>query len=430
MHTQAQASGIPAYWTRFPSFFLYPFTLEPLMACCGLALLGAGAEWLFFPLNLVCGFFFVVGTVRYGFLVLERTARGHIDDRLVMFDSSHGGKYLPYKQIVVLMLGFTLAGFVARAAGANAAMVVLTLLALFWPANTMLLALSNDLGESITPGRLWHVASRIGMPYLGLCGCLFLLTVCGPMLLRLLGPRLPAALLVLVSGFVTAYFAVAMYRMMGYVLYQYHRELGIDVRVDFEAQSDHVSGRVSEDLHAARIAESLREGRHEEALDLARDALRETPHDPGAQARLHRMLVALPGQARALTEHAQDWLPQLLRANRGAQAVEVLEAVQARQPDFMPRQADDVLPLARAAFAAHHFETAARLLRGFDQRYPGHPDTPEVYLLGARLLIEFRRDEAQAERVLAALQSRFPQHPAAAEAEKLRQLIVRLRAIG
>jgi len=89
-----------------------------------------------------------------------------------------------------------------------------------------------------------------------------------------------------------------------------------------------------------------------------------------------------------------------------------------------------VLLLARAAFAAHRFETTARLLRGFDQRHPDHPDTPEVYLLGARLLIEFRRDEAQAERVLAALQSRFAQHPAAAEAEKLRQLIVRLRAIG
>ena len=51
-------------------------------------------------------------------------------------------------------------------------------------------------------------------------------------------------------------------------------------------------------------------------------------------------------------------------------------------------------------------------------------------LLGARLLIEHRRDDAQAERVLAALRKRFPDHPAAAEAQQLQALITRLRAAG
>jgi hypothetical protein len=429
MSTRTRTPTIPPYWTRFPSFFLYPFSFEPLLANCGLALLATFASVAFTPINILLGFMFFIGTGRYGFLVLERTARGYLDDRMAVFDSEHGGKYLPYKQIAVLLIGLTLAGWVGRAAGQNAAMLVLGLLALLWPANTMLLALTNDLGESITPGRLLHVATRIGLPYLSLCGCLFLLTACGPALLGLVAPKLPKWLLIPVFASVTVYFTIAMYRMMGYVLYQYHREIGLDVHVDFDRQTQLVPAKDARAARAEEIAERLREGRSEDALELARAAVREAPGDHEARSRLHRLLAVLPGNEDVLVRHAREWLPLLLRAQRGSQAVEVFEGLLAKQPDFQLSDADQLLPLAQAAFDARRYDTTARLLRGFDQRHPGHGDTAAIYLLGARLLIEHKRDEAQAERVLATLRNRFPQHPAAAEAEKLQQLIARLRAV-
>jgi hypothetical protein len=429
MSTRTRAAAIPPYWTRFPSFFLYPLSVEPLMAAGGLALLATVASVIFAPINIVLGFMFFIGTGRYGFLVLERTARGHLDDSMVVFNSEHGGKYLPYKQIAVVLIGVMLAGWVGQFAGPNAATLVLGLLALLWPANTMVLALTNDLGQSLTPGRLLHVATRIGVPYLGLCGCLFLLTACGPALLGIVAPKLPKLLLVPVFAFVTVYFTVAMYRMMGYVLYQYHDEIGIEVRVGFDQQTQFAPVKDVRAARAEEIAELLREGRNADALALARNAVNDAPADHEARSRLHRLLAALPGNEDALVRHAGEWLPLLLRAQRGSQAVEIFEGLLAKKPDFQFADADLVLPLAQAAFDARRFDTAARLLRGFDQRYPGHRDTAGIYLLGARLLIEHKRDEAQAERVLAALRSRFPQHPAAAEAEKLQQLIARLRAV-
>ncbi len=424
-----ETGGIPPYWTRFPSFFIYPFMAEPLMACLGLALLATLAAWLFSPINFIPGFFFFIGTMRYGFLVLERTARGHLDDRTVIFDSQHGGKYLPYKQIAVVMLALTLAGWVAGAAGPNAAMVVLAVLALFWPANTMVLALTNSLGESISPGRLWYIASRMGLPYLGLCGCLFLLTFCGPTLFGIVGPRLPKLLVAPVFGFIMSFFTVVMYRMMGYVIYQYHHELDIDVRVGFD-QQEVAAAFDSHATRGAKMAALIRDGDNDGAIALAREALREAPGDHEAHVRLHRLLGAIPACEDEFLHHGADWLKTLVHAQRNPQAVEVFEALASRRPGFRPTDASIVLPLAEAAFAARRFETTGNLLRGFDKLHPGHRDIPSIYLLGARFLIEHRRDDVQAERVLVALRTYFAGHPSAVEAEKLQQLIMRLRAVG
>ncbi len=419
------APRIAPYWTRFPSFFLYPLSGEPLLACVGIALIATAAQ-LLPPLQILV----FAGTVRYGFLVLERTARGHIDDRMVLFNSHHGGKHLPWKQVAVVVIGAIVVGMTAGVAGRNAAMLVLVLLGLLWPANTMVLAVTNDMGESINPTRLWQVASRIGMPYLGLCGCLLLLFFGSGQLLSHLAPVVPHALFPTIAGFVAAAFTIAMYRMMGYVLYEYHEELDIDVHVGFERQADHLPVPDAKAARAARIATLLREGRGDEALQEARAAVSNAPEDHDARLRLHKLLLALPNEEAALAAHARGWLPTLLRSGRAALATEVLEAVQKHDPAFAPADAGDILPLATAAFDARRFDTAARLLRGFDQRHPGHRDTASVYLLGARLLIEHRRDEAQAERVLTALRSRFPDHPASSEAEKLLGLIARLRAAG
>jgi tetratricopeptide (TPR) repeat protein len=423
------ASGIAPYWTRLPSFLLYPFSVEPLLVCVGLALLASFAAMMFAPLSSVLSIVVFVSLMRYGFFVLERTARGFIDDTHVLFDSAHGGKNLPYKQVAVALVGGTLCAIAGALGGPNAAWLSLGLLAMLWPANTMVLALDNDLGESLNPARLWEIASRIGVPYLGLCACLLLIFFSGNFLQGFLAHSAPHALIVPLASFASCLSTIAMFRMMGYVLYQYHEELGHEVKIGFEEQAGFklADPRAA---RAARIAELLGEGRGEEALSEARDAAREAPADFEVQARLHRLLGALPGHEKALADHARLWLPALLGARRGSQALEVFEAVRERDPDFLPANADDRLPLADAAFKAHHFAAVKSLIKGFDRLFPGHRDIPSIYLLGARLLLEQGRDEEQAERILKALQNHYPQHPVALEAAKLLELAARLRRVG
>lgn len=419
------ASTIPPYWTRFGSFFLYPLSMDPLLVCIAIGVLSGIASLFFLAANVLLELVMLVATLRYGYKVLERTARGNLDDGLANIHESNAGKYRPYKQFVVIAIGLTTVGYAASVGGGNLATVVLALFAMVLPANTMLLALTDDLGESISPSRLWALMHGIGVPYLGLCACLLLLSSSSGALLSLLMPIVPRALVSVVGGFVGVYFIIVMFRLMGYALYQYHEVLGFAVDVDFDRQADVVRDDPVK-RRASEAAALLKEGRYDEAIALARGDLADNPGDLGANLRLHRLLLAVPGQTAAMQAHAAEWLPTLLRTGKSRQAVEVLEAIWQQQPDYRPSLATYFLPLAEALFEARRYDGAARLIKGFDRSFPGHADIPAVYLLGARLLIDHKRDEAQARRVLSAVRQHYPESPAAAEALRLVELLDRL----
>ena len=83
-----------------------------------------------------------------------------------------------------LSLGFlTIGGFVAGAFGVVVGQIVMIvaslILMLVIPASIMVLALTDDLAESINPEELWRMIAAIGLPYLGLWGCLSLLMSSG-----------------------------------------------------------------------------------------------------------------------------------------------------------------------------------------------------------------------------------------------------------
>ena len=420
-------TAISPYWARFPSFFLYPLAMEPLLACLAFGVLAGLASLFFMPANLILELVLLVAVLRYGYKVLERTARGYLDDGLAAIDNSSGGKYRPYKQFVVIAIGLTLCGYAASIGGYHLAMLLLVLFAILLPANTMLLALTDDLGESISPPRLWALMHGIGLPYLGLCGCLLLLSSSSGALLGFLVPVVPRALLGVVGGFVGAYFIIVMFRLMGYALYQYHEVLGLGVDVDFERQDDGVRDDPARRrlLHGAAL---LKEGRYDEAIALTRGELAEKPGELTANLRLHRLLLAVPGQEPAMLAHAGDWLPTLLRTGKARQAAEVLEAIWQQQADYRPALGASYLPLAEALLDTRRYEGAARLIKGFDRRFPGHADTAAIYLIGARLLIDHQRDEAQARRVLDAVRQHYPDSPAASQALRLGELLDRLLA--
>lgn len=424
----AQASAVPPYWTRLGSFFLYPLAVEPLLACGAFALLSGLATLLFTPAKLIVELLVFVGTLRYGYKVLERTARGHLDDSQSFAEAPDSGKYRPYKQFVVIAVGLTICAYAAAIAGYHLAMLLFVFFALILPANVMVLAVTDDLGESMSPAHLWALMHGIGRPYLGLCACLLLLTSSSGGLLRLLTPLVPQAFIGIVAGFLGTWFIIVMFRLMGYALYQYHDVLGLAVDIDFERQTTASVRTDPAKQGALQTASLLKEGRYDEAITLARGELAGQPGDLPANLRLHRLLLAVPGQEKAMLAHATDWLPNLLRGGQARQAVDVIEAIWQQQADFLPALGASIRPLAEAFLEARRPQGAARLIKGFDRRFPGHADTASIYVLGARLLIEHHRDEAQARRVLDAVRQHYPETPAAAEAGRLGELLDRLAA--
>jgi TolA-binding protein len=85
-------------------------------------------------------------------------------------------------------------------------------------------------------------------------------------------------------------------------------------------------------------------------------------------------------------------------------------------------EASLVVPLARHALERGRYEQAGALLRGFDKRWPGHADLPEVYLLGGRVLAEGARNEAGARRLFEHVLAAYPDSAAAAQARRFLRL--------
>lgn len=418
---EADAPDIVLFWQRLPEFFRYPLHAEPLthMVFWSLAML-VGA--LFSPrfVQLVAWLFFI----RYAYEVLDETAIGRLDPDKYHVSSASGRDSLPYKQFAIFVALIFLLVFAARAGGLiYGAVLIFILLSL--PASVINLTMTRSFWAGVNPLAAISVMTTIGLPYLALCAFLFLLFASDATLLALLKPHLPLWLIMPVRNFVDMYFTLIMFHMMGYVVYQNHQALGIDVLTPpNNARADGGEAPLSaEDA----IGQLIGAGQIEEALDLAEDAQRSAPDDLRANARYHKLL-ALAGREDRLREHARTYLTLLLDKRRGDEALKLFDEMRARDADFAPEQPAQLLPLARALRGRRRFKEALVLLKGFDKRFPAHADIPAVYLFVAQVLSENLHQDAFAQQILNGLLAHYPDHPTRIEARQLLAVIAQMQA--
>lgn len=411
------------FWKRIPRFFSFPAYLPPLLRNLGLSVLLAVAITSGMPLvAALVALISAVVIVRYGFLVIERASQGYLrpEDYPPMIGSPHAWR--PYKMFAVLVLAFFALGLLVALTRSGFVLTLgLVLIALALPASVMSMAQADSLREAMNPVRLANIALRIGAPYLVLCLFLFLLMSGSNTAFELVEPLLERHVWLLAgaSSFVGNYFFLIMCALIGYVMYQYHDELGVAVTGPGDSGRPVLKGRV--DLAArsrdALVGQLVADGDLPAAVSLVAEALTEKPNDLSLHARLRRLLVA-QSDALRLEEHSDKYLALLVRSGNLGEALTLVEEEAARRGQFQPREAALIPPLARHALEHGKPQLAASLLRGFDKRFPGAPETAEVYLLGARLMHEAARDDARARRMFEHVIASWPQQPAAAEAAR------------
>jgi hypothetical protein len=273
---------------------------------------------------------------------------------------------------------------------------------------------------------LWlSIMHRIGKAYLALFVFLLLLSGGVVAALPILAPFLRGWLALPLINFAFLYFNLIMFNMMGYVLYQYHQVLGLEVRVGF-AQAEGRKAAVKTDAAADAVAAKIALGDVAGALELAYEQQRQDPENLAAQDRYHRLLLLTENKERAL-EHGGRYLSTLLRLGRDDTAFDLLKRLRALDEGFLPERPDQVLRLAEMAYRRRESALSLSLVRGFDKRNPRHPDVPGIYLLSARVLCEHYRKDELAAAILRGLKQKYPDHPLAAEADAYLKVIDNLR---
>lgn len=417
----AGKSAVKPFWHRLNKFFAFPFQGAPLAYGLFLAFCSLLPEVFFFLPRVFMWVIVELGILlaasRYGFKVAVLGSRGI--SRASDFPSRLDDEWssLPWKLFGVFVVqGFVL-GLVASVNGklATAATFVLSFL---FPATVIVLVQSGSAMRSLNPAALWRVVHSIGAPYLALCLFLFLLSSGAQVALGLLLPRVSLWLLVPLFNFSFIYFGWVMASLLGYVMYQHHEALEIDLLPGAGADEAPPERRSPEQIARqetdALVAELVTEGDIPAALNIAYEDQRLRPNDVAALRRYHRVLL-MTDKTPALLDHAKRFIALLLQQELGAEALKAWQDCRAREPVFAVEDAGQTLALARAAWRAGDAQAALAMLRSFDKRFRGHAAIPQAYELIARVLTQGMNRADMARPVLAVLEARYPDSEATRE---------------
>lgn len=469
----ASASEAPTpFWNRIPRFFMFPFQPAILGRIClfaaipaigafttsmGTILIAAGG------LSLVAWILFL----RYGCRILSETSRGHLSPADYDQEIDAGLGHLPYSMFGFVFITSMFVGlltyFFGETAGMGANLVVMAMT----PAAMMVMVHTRSLWNALSPAQSWGLIGSIGKSYWLLCLFLFCLSSAQFYLsfllymqgvnsllerwqeiqglfqniqsedefeqaqaalegfgnfLRQQRPRL--AMSIFATNGAAMFFTMIAFNMMGYVLYQYHHVLGIEV----DDRPRGRSGRPQEprDEDADRIAALIAAGDVNRALDIAYEAQRLDLENIPAQERYHKLLH-LAGKTERMLVHANRLIALLLRRQMPGKALEAWRRCREMDAEFRPEDPATILALAQAARAAREQKLALEIVKAFDKKHPRHPLIPEIYLLSATILCEDLRQDAMADRIFAAILARFPDHPCATKAAEYRATLARMQ---
>ena len=421
-------ADITPFWRRIPKFFLYPLQMEPLLY---MALL-SGASLLMVVLGRLLGLIVFLGifiaSLRYAFRIMEQTSLGYLTASQHEFDAKPERKNLPYKMIgMMVALGFVI-GFIDYKSHALG-WVANALVTIALPASLMALSAGNSFWRGVNPLEWLRVITSVGTPYIALFVFLALLLNGAPIVLKLLSPLLGGMMTLPIVFFVSIYFLLVMFNMMGYCLYQYHHMLGLDVKVDFEHNEAAAAGKPVKprDPVGEAIAAKVAEGDIKGALEAAYDQQRNEPNDVAVQERYFKLLLMSEKPTSAL-EQGKGLISLLIRNNRAAQAVKVLKDCRGVKPDFLPDDTSEQFKLVDGARRAGDQKLALELARAFEKDHPRHKDAAAAMLLSAQILSENMRKDDLATMVLQDLLKRYPNDPVAPEATGYLKVLEKMAA--
>lgn len=393
-----RGDGVPRlpFWKRSSEIMGYPLRPPALWL---LLLFGLANVMLSNMMTFL--FFLFVSTLLsvYAMLVIADVARDNWTPPSPMDGISEGG--LLFRQIGLLLVLFT-GPFLFASVSMVLALGLLALATFILPAALMLLALSGSLLMALNPLRWLQLILTVGASYLLLWLAVMGVTA-APALLES-GEALPA--LIFVGATFSAYTTLVAAAMMGAMLNQKARQLGLAIDEDRGRSLPEDEYEVAEVLGGAHIY--AQEGRLEDALAVVNRGLTTLPTHPELNRRRLRLLKLLGKESPWLEQLARFVRHQLGSGNAGTAVQIWLEAVQ-QQPGL--RFEDDpalCLSLAKALYERGRIREAQQLLVNLHQRAPQFKGLGEAYMLLARLYLELGSADT-AKRLVGFVKKHFPQ---------------------
>lgn len=389
---------------RLPAILAYPAApsmLWMIAALCALRLLAHLPSLLGLAFELI---FWVMG-FKLAVEALVNTAHGRIEPLGRNDLAATDGEAV--RQLLLQLLVSLSIMAVALWVGLVPALLLLALAVLLLPAAIILLAIDHSLPGALNPLAWGALIARLGASYFGAVAVLAALVAVSAAAQVAFGRLLPNDMGTLPGGFVSLYALVAGYHLLGYLIYENHAALGLDVA---PAVPRATLANPMEDEAVAQAEALSRDGDHAAAADLLQQMFR----GRGASDPVHdryRQSVIAAGDTPRLVRHAREYISSLLATDKDKRALAVCSETTAHDPSFRHELPDDVARLVAQAAKTGQAQLAVTLAHDFEARFPASERTPEVVLAAATLMAERLGQEQGAHDRLLACARRHPGHP-------------------
>ena len=400
---------VEPFWFKIPKFFIYPFHPRPLILMVVLSFLSV---LLIFPslLSLLIQLFIAGLFLKYAFAALKNTANGHfqppkIDSKTLLEDF-----LIVFKQLgMFIIIGYAFYK-VTQMAGIIIGLLFLGFAVLSIPAMIIVLVGTNSLLQAINPAMFVVMAWRIGWSYLLMYLFLMLLGVAPAVLGQYIVGYLPAKLHFFLLKLTQNYYALISYHLMGYVIFQYHEEIGYEV--DFEEEElppeEIPSGEEDSGQLLNRVDMLIKEGKLDDAISLIKSETLGAITALGLAERYYNLLK-LKEQTPDMLKHGKEYLDLLAKANQKAKLVEVYLECISKDPNLTAKPTTLLKAASYLNEAGKHKESLEAYSH-FIKANPENPLVPKAYFLASNIFNEKLKNPGKATKILKNLIKKYPNH--------------------
>ena len=398
---------IEPFWNCLGFFFLYPFQLTPLLLTLILAGLGA-----IFPSSILVSLFVWVVMMKYVYATLIHTAQGGLKAPALTWELINQDVLQVFKQYILFAIIGICTASIFHNTGAIGTIPFLVIITLAMPAIIMLLVATNSVLHALNPVLFLGIMSRIGLPYYLMCLFLFFL-LAGPTALFAYLPSdiFPLQAYIFITLFLKQFYALICYRLLGYVLLQYHNEIGYPVDYEYFLQHRGSAGvrkkQTPEDELNMGLAIMIKAGKYEEALELLHPHIK-TDNPSLELSEKFLQLLKLAGKMEIASRYAVRHLDLLVGNNKKQKALSVFAEIRSGEEEI--KAAETVFAIGDWYQEQNEFKQAISTYVYFTKQFKSHQRLPEVYFKLAQLLHERANNSSKARQILQAIIKSYPKH--------------------
>jgi tetratricopeptide (TPR) repeat protein len=402
---------IEPFWTRLPKFFSYPLSLRPLGLIIGVSLAGLiFSAPGFITMMIQIAIWGIL--LKYSYASLKATAKGDLVPPKLDSQTLSEDFFLVFKQIWIFIAVFFGFIFIQQSAGTLFSILYLIVAILSIPAMIIIFVTTESLINAINPMLFIPLAFRIGWGYLLMYFFLILLLSAPAALAQFAGNILPLGLTAFLLNLGSNYYTIISYHLMGYVILQYHKEIGYTIEFqDFretETSEEEDSGGKNSGI-VNQVNFMLKEGHHDEALALIQQEERQRGITDPDLSEYYFKLLLMKNQVETLLAHGKRHLGILIQKNEKKKACETFLQCLEKDPKFLP-EASILFKVGGWLNESGKSKEAIGVYNRLIKSFPDATLVPKTLFQAAKVYNDRLMNPGKAEKILTATIKKYPNH--------------------